>query len=90
MGAAGMGAAPAAESTSVQRAGYVEPANARPSITRDAYGLPRALAADEALAYQSAAVGKWHLGNDENGAVEHPAVVGFDHYSGGQKSSTAR
>jgi arylsulfatase A-like enzyme len=82
MGAAGMGAAPAAESTSVQRAGYVEPANARPSITRDAYGLPRALAADEALAYQSAAVGKWHLGNDENGAVEHPAVVGFDHYSG--------
>jgi arylsulfatase A-like enzyme len=78
MGAGGMGAA----STVVQRPGYVEPANARPSITRDAYGLPRALAADKSLAYQSAAVGKWHLGNDENGALDHPAVVGFDHYAG--------
>jgi len=85
MGAAGMGAAGmgmGAESTAVQRPGYVEPPVNRPSISKDAYGLPRALSADESLAYQSAAVGKWHLANDENGALEHTAIVGFDHYSG--------
>lgn len=80
MGAGGMGMG--AVSTAVQRAGYIDPPNTRPSISKDAYGLPRALSADESLAYQTAAVGKWHLANDENGALEHTAVVGFDHYSG--------
>lgn len=80
MGGAGMGAG--ATSTVVQRPGYIEPPGTRPSITKDAYGLPRALSADDALGYQTAAVGKWHLANDENGALEHTAVVGFDHYAG--------
>ena len=66
-----------------QRPGYTEPENARPSISIDAYGLPRALAADASLGYQTAAVGKWHLASNENGLTDHPANVGFDHYAGG-------
>lgn len=54
----------------------------RPGLRRSAYGLPAALAADKSLDYQSAAIGKWHLASSENGALDHPAVVGFDHYAG--------
>ncbi len=70
------------ENPNAKREGYTEPANARPSIKRDAHGLPAALSADESLGYQSAAVGKWHLSSDENGGLEHTSVVGFDHYAG--------
>ncbi|MGI9272995.1 MAG: sulfatase-like hydrolase/transferase [Woeseiaceae bacterium] len=66
----------------VVREGYTEPADERPSISIDAYGLPTALRADASLAYEAAAFGKWHLASEENGALEHPQVVGFDHYSG--------
>jgi arylsulfatase A-like enzyme len=48
----------------------------------DAYGLPTALGADASLDYQSAAFGKWHLANEENGGLQHPNLVGFDHYEG--------
>ena len=65
-----------------QREGYVEPPNERPGLRADAYGLPRALSADATLGYRTAAVGKWHLANDINGALDHPGLVGFDHYSG--------
>jgi arylsulfatase A-like enzyme len=71
------------QNPNAQREGYTEPPNERPSITRTAYGLPAALAADKSLNYQSAAVGKWHLASDENGALAHTRVVGFDHYAGG-------
>lgn len=71
------------ENPNAKREGYTEPANARPSIKRDAYGLPAALSADKSLGYQSAAVGKWHLASEENGGLEHTSVVGFDHYAGG-------
>lgn len=54
----------------------------RPGIRASAYGLPAALAADESLAYQSAAIGKWHLASSDNGGIENPLLVGFDHYSG--------
>ena len=81
-GAMGMGAAVAEEGNGAQRPGYIDPPATRPSISKDAYGLPRALSADESLAYQTAAVGKWHLASEDNGALEHTAVVGFDHYSG--------
>jgi len=80
MGAGGMGMG--VVSTGIKRPGYVEPPNERPSISKDAYGLPAALSADESRGYQTAAMGKWHLANDENGALEHTANVGFDHYSG--------
>ena len=65
-----------------QREGYVEPANERPGLRADAYGLPKALSADASLGYRTAAVGKWHLADEINGALDHPSVVGFDHYSG--------
>jgi arylsulfatase A-like enzyme len=65
-----------------QRPGYEEPANARPGLLQDAYGLPRALSADADLGYVSAAVGKWHLSDALNGGLEHPARVGFDHFAG--------
>lgn len=66
----------------VVREGYTEPANERPSISIDAYGLPAALGADASLAYESAAFGKWHLASDLNGGLNHPSNIGFDHYSG--------
>ena len=70
------------ENPNAQRPGYEEPANARPGLSPDAYGLPRALSADAELGYVTAAVGKWHLSDESNGGLEHPSVVGFDHYAG--------
>lgn len=32
--------------------------------------------------YEKAAFGKWHLGNETNGAALAPNVAGFDHYDG--------
>lgn len=66
----------------VVREGYTEPADERPSISIDAYGLPTALQADDSLAYETAAFGKWHLASEDNGALDHPGIVGFNHYSG--------
>jgi arylsulfatase A-like enzyme len=59
-----------------------DPLNQRPSISKDAYGLPAALGADESLDYQSVALGKWHLASETNGGLEHPMIVGFDNYIG--------
>jgi len=56
--------------------------HARPGLSRDAYGLPRALSADPDLGYVTAAIGKWHLSDAVNGGLDHPSVVGFDHYAG--------
>jgi arylsulfatase A-like enzyme len=44
--------------------------------------LPAALTADAATGYRAAAVGKWHLADDDNGGLNHPGVVGFDYYAG--------
>ena len=35
-----------------------------------------------ALGYETAAIGKWHLADQTNGAIEHPNLAGFDHYTG--------
>jgi len=78
----GGGARAIQENPNAQRPGYQEPANARPGLSRDAYGLPEALSADATLAYSTAAVGKWHLSDDLNGGLDHPSNVGFDHYAG--------
>lgn len=58
----------------------------RPGLLASAYGLPSALAADTSLGYQSAAIGKWHLADSENGGLHHPSNVGFDHYAGSIRS----
>lgn len=43
-------------------------------------GLPAILRNSDA-GYDTAAIGKWHLGDYRNGWLQHPANVGFDHYS---------
>ena len=43
----------------------------------DEYTLPKAF--DNHLNYKTAAIGKWHLGDDKNGGIDHPNLVGFDH-----------
>jgi arylsulfatase A-like enzyme len=48
----------------------------------DEYTFPMALKAREDLAYQTAAFGKWHLADENNGWTEHPQRVGFDNYAG--------
>jgi arylsulfatase B len=48
----------------------------------DEVTFPMALKAREDLAYQTAAFGKWHLADENNGWTEHPQRVGFDNYAG--------
>ena len=49
-------------------------------LPTDAVTLP-ALLRDGDTGYASAVIGKWHLADTENGGLEHPGHVGFDHYS---------
>jgi arylsulfatase A-like enzyme len=70
------------QTEAVVREGYTEPSSERPKLSIDAYGLPTALQADASLGYETAAFGKWHLASEENGFLEHPQVIGFDHYAG--------
>lgn len=55
---------------------------AAPGLRADEFTLPMALKADTTLAYETAAIGKWHLADQTNGAIEHPNLAGFDHYTG--------
>jgi len=57
-------------------------ASSQPGLYADAYGLPAALTSDASKNYQTAAIGKWHLADDSNGGLDHPARLGFQHYSG--------
>ena len=50
-----------------------------PGLRRDEFTLPMAL---KALGYATAAVGKWHLADLDNGWLEHPNLAGFDYFSG--------
>jgi arylsulfatase A-like enzyme len=70
------------ENPNALREGYTQPANVRVGLRGDTYGLPAALTADAAIGYKAAAVGKWHLADDDNGGLNHPGVVGFDYYAG--------
>jgi len=57
-----------------------------PGLRADEFTLPMALKADAALGYETAAIGKWHLADQTNGAIEHPNLAGFDHYAGSVRS----
>ena len=61
------------------------PRNGLPS---DEFTLPSVLAATTNPAYATAAIGKWHLADADNGWFNHPNIVGFDHFSGGWGGST--
>lgn len=49
-------------------------------LRADAVTLP-ALLREGGRGYTTAAIGKWHLADADNGELLHPARVGFDHYS---------
>jgi arylsulfatase B len=53
-----------------------------PGLRPDEFTLAMALKADSALGYETAAIGKWHLADADNGAFQHPNLAGFDHFSG--------
>jgi len=54
----------------------------RAGLPADEVTFPKVLKEQENLNYQTAAIGKWHLADQENGWTEHPQKVGFDYYSG--------
>jgi len=53
-----------------------------PGLAPEEFTLPMALKANPELGYSTAAIGKWHLADVDNGWQNHPNQVGFDHYSG--------
>lgn len=53
-----------------------------PGLRPDEFTLAMALKADPTLGYETAAIGKWHLADLNNGAFQHPNLAGFDHFSG--------
>ena len=55
----------------------------RPGLDVDEFTLPQAFDATEQLGYSMAAIGKWHLADADNGWLDHPNRIGFDHFSGG-------
>jgi arylsulfatase A-like enzyme len=54
----------------------------RHGLSAEEYTLPMAFRANAELGYSTAAIGKWHLADGDNGWIDHPNNVGFDHYSG--------
>ncbi len=54
----------------------------RHGLPADEYTLPTALKSAEGLGYSTAAIGKWHLADTNNGWLDHPNRVGFDYYAG--------
>ena len=54
----------------------------RPGLLPEEFTLPMAFKGNAELGYSSAAIGKWHLADAPNGWIDHPNLVGFDHYSG--------
>lgn len=53
-----------------------------PGLRPDEFTLAKALKAMPALGYETAAIGKWHLADMNNGAFDHPNRAGFDYFSG--------
>lgn len=51
----------------------------RPGLKADAHTFIQTLGS---AGYQTAAIGKWHLADVNNGGLNHPLNAGFDHYSG--------
>ena len=49
----------------------------------DEYTLTHAFDANGHLGYSTAAIGKWHLADADNGWQDHAIRIGFDYFSGG-------
>ena len=50
-------------------------------LRMDEFMLPHALDAGTGGAYRTAAIGKWHMADADNGWLEHPRRAGIDFYS---------
>ena len=57
----------------------------RHGLMNDEYALPTAISE---AGYATAAIGKWHLADADNGWLDHANIVGFDYFSGGWGGST--
>ncbi len=55
----------------------------RHGLDVDEFTLTHAFDANAHLDYATAAIGKWHLADAENGWQNHPRLIGFDYFSGG-------
>ena len=53
-----------------------------PGLGSQEITLPRLLTEASSGAYATAAIGKWHLSDINNGWEQHPNHVGFDHFAG--------
>lgn len=60
---------------------FTEMLMASRGLKQDAVTLPMLLQQSDA-GYATGAFGKWHLADWTNGGINHPHIVGFDHYSG--------
>lgn len=60
-----------------------DPDNPRISVglRLDEAALPAQIKLSRTAEYSTAAFGKWHLADLDNGWLENPGLVGFDHYS---------
>ena len=69
-------------------ASYERPITARGAtevpiyLLPEEFSLPMAFKASPDPGYATAAIGKWHLADAPNGWLDHPNLVGFDHFSG--------
>lgn len=53
-----------------------------PGLRSNEFTLAMALKSNKALGYETAAIGKWHLADLNNGGFDHPNRAGFDHFAG--------
>ncbi len=80
---------PAWASYEIPRPGMGDAVGIRIPLPPEEFTLPMAFKANPDLGYASAAIGKWHLAGASNGWIDHPNLVGFDHYSGLITGTTA-
>lgn len=64
------------------RGGGGRPPSGGPGLGAREVTLPRLLTEASSGAYATAAIGKWHLGDINNGWERHPNLVGFEHFAG--------
>ena len=57
-----------------------------PGLRPDEFTLAMALKSNPDLGYETAAIGKWHMADLNNGAFKHPNLAGFDHFAGNERS----
>ncbi|MBT3384333.1 MAG: sulfatase-like hydrolase/transferase [Prolixibacteraceae bacterium] len=57
----------------------------KPGPSLNEYSLSKTISELSVHEYSTASVGKWHLSTNKNGDINHPNLVGFNHFSGNLK-----